>query len=139
MDIPIKNLTISLIGPVSPCHMPFYYASCDVYVTASRNETFGLPLLEAMACGKPVVASSIPAHKELLNKSKAGTTYITGEIKDLSNKAVKTYEESDRYKNNALIFAKEHDWSVVVKRVLKIYIQTLHKEMRATKNIDLIN
>jgi glycosyltransferase involved in cell wall biosynthesis len=33
------------------------YASCDVFVTASRSEGFGLPIIEAMACRTPVVAT----------------------------------------------------------------------------------
>lgn len=116
---------VSLVGRVSDRELPYYYASCDVYVTASRWELFGLPLLEAMACGKPVVASSIPPHAELLTKSKAGTTYTEGEIEDLCKKMIETYEGRDRYRSDALHFAKEHDWSAVADRVLKIYAQTL--------------
>lgn len=114
---------VGLVGRVPDCELPYYYASCDVYVTASRWELFGLPLLEAMACGKPVVASSIPPHVELLTKSKAGTTYTEGSTKSLYKKMIKTYEESDRYRSNAIHFAKEHDWSAVADRVLRIYAQ----------------
>jgi len=112
---------VALVGRVSDFDLSFYYASCDVYVTASRYETFGLPLLEAMACGKPVVASSIPPHVELLNKSKAGITFHIRDLKDLSKKMIRIYEERDRYKNDAIYFAKEHDWSVVAEQVMHIY------------------
>jgi len=76
-----------------------------------------------MACGKPVVASSIPPHVELLTKSKAGITYSKGGIADLCKKIVKTYEETDKHRNNALHFAKEHNWSRVADRIFKIYSQ----------------
>ena len=62
---------VELVGRVSGDELPYRYASCDAYVTASRWELFGVPLLEAMACGKPVVASSILPHMDLLTKSKA--------------------------------------------------------------------
>lgn len=117
---------VELVGRVPDWELPYYYASCDVYVTASRYESFGLPLLEAMACGKPVVASSIPPHLELLIKSKAGITYAEGNIGDLCNKMVKAYEERDRYRSNALKFAREHDWSVVADRISRIYAQILY-------------
>ena len=42
------------------------YASCDVFVHASRAEGFGLPLLEAMACRTPVAATPAGAAPELL-------------------------------------------------------------------------
>jgi len=43
--------------------VPFYRAA-DVFVYASFNETFGLPILEAMACGCPVVTSNVTAMPE---------------------------------------------------------------------------
>jgi glycosyltransferase involved in cell wall biosynthesis len=43
------------------------YQSCSALVTASRWEGFGIPLLEAMACGARVIASDIPAHREVLD------------------------------------------------------------------------
>jgi 1,2-diacylglycerol 3-alpha-glucosyltransferase len=41
--------------------LPFYYAMCDIYATCSLWETFSLPLFEAQACGKSVVAFDIGA------------------------------------------------------------------------------
>lgn len=118
---------VELVGCISRDDLlRYYYASCDVYVTASRYEVCPMPLFEAMGCGKAIVASSIPPHVELLNKSKAGVTYTKGDIGDLYKKMIKTYEESDRYENNALQFAKEHDWSLVAERVLKIYDILVH-------------
>ena len=117
---------VELVGRVSDAQLPYYYSSCNVYVTASRWELFGLPLLEAMACGKPVVASSIPPHVELLTKSKAGMLYTGGSVEDLCKKMTKTYEEGDKYRAEALEFAKEHDWSTVANQVLRIYAQILH-------------
>jgi glycosyltransferase involved in cell wall biosynthesis len=40
------------------------YASCRAFIYPSMYEGFGLPPLEAMACGAPVIASRIPAHEE---------------------------------------------------------------------------
>ena len=41
------------------------YAGASVFAAPSLNEGFGLPVLEAMSAGTPVVASSIAAHREL--------------------------------------------------------------------------
>jgi len=41
------------------------YHACDIYVTAAYTETFAHPLVEAMACGLPIVASGLPVHREI--------------------------------------------------------------------------
>lgn len=117
---------VSFAGFVLHSVLPYYYSSCDVYVTGSRCELFPLPLLEAWACSKPVAASSVPGHAELLHRSNAGRLYKTGNIGDLYAKMMTTYEYRDGFKRNALSFAREHDWSVVADRVLRIYAQILH-------------
>lgn len=118
-----RNLenNVELVGRVSGEELPFYYSSCDIYVTPSRWELFGLPLLEAMACGKPVLASSIPPHIELLTKSNAGQIYELGNVSALYNKMITTYEERETYKVHAMQFAKKQDWSIVADKVLKRY------------------
>jgi glycosyltransferase involved in cell wall biosynthesis len=49
-----------------------HYASADVFVLPSRTETFGLVLLEAMACGLPVAAMPVPGPLDVIGNSGAG-------------------------------------------------------------------
>jgi len=46
-----------LPGPIDDADLPALYAACDAFVYPSLYEGFGLPPLEAMACGAPVVAA----------------------------------------------------------------------------------
>lgn len=54
---------------VSDSDLPLYYASCDIYATCSLWETFNIPIAEAQACGKPVVAFDIGPHSEIVNSN----------------------------------------------------------------------
>jgi glycosyltransferase involved in cell wall biosynthesis len=45
--------------------LPYFYSACDAFVFPSFSETFGLPVLEAMSCGAPVVASARGALPEV--------------------------------------------------------------------------
>lgn len=121
----LKN-NVELVGQVSDNLLPYHYSSCDVYVTASRWELFDIPLLEAMASGKPVIASAIGPHMELIAQSNAGVTYTMSDIDDLHRKMTMTFEEGYRYRWNGLHFAEEHDWSMVADKILEVYNQTLH-------------
>jgi glycosyltransferase involved in cell wall biosynthesis len=112
---------VFLKGRVSESSLVNYYASSDLYVTASRYETYGLPLIEAMSTGKPFVASSIPPHIELAKASRAGLIYQVGNTKDLIEKIVEVNENREVYIKNSTRFATEHNWSSVTKKIVKIY------------------
>ena len=49
--------------------LPALYSGASLFVYPSRYEGFGLPVLEAMSCGTPVVVSGIPALAELVDRS----------------------------------------------------------------------
>lgn len=117
--------SVSLCGFVSHNELPYYYSSCDVYVTASKCENYPLPLIEAWACGKPVAASSIPAHIKLVTDSKAGAIFNESDLGDISIKMVRTFQNRQDYFSNALIFSKKYDWSIIGGKVLQVYDQIL--------------
>jgi glycosyltransferase involved in cell wall biosynthesis len=51
------------------------YAAADVFVFPSRTDTFGLVLLEAMACGLPVAAYPVTGPRDVVGDSKAGVLH----------------------------------------------------------------
>ena len=53
---------VTLLGHVSSRDLPAYYGACDVFCLSSiqKTEAFGIVQIEAMSCGKPVVATDIP-------------------------------------------------------------------------------
>ena len=51
---------------LAPVRMPFTYRACDLFVGPARaEEGFGLPALEALACGVPCLLSDTPGHREI--------------------------------------------------------------------------
>jgi glycosyltransferase involved in cell wall biosynthesis len=56
-------------GLIEDSHLPAIYSGCALFVLPSLEEGFGLPALEAMACGAPVVAGNRAAIPEVVHKA----------------------------------------------------------------------
>lgn len=56
-------------GLIEDSHLPAVYSGCALFVLPSLEEGFGLPALEAMACGAPVVAGNRAAIPEVVGKA----------------------------------------------------------------------
>lgn len=57
--------TVHFLGRIDSDDLYRWYRSADVYVSMSSNEAMGIAILELLACGARVVASDIPAHREV--------------------------------------------------------------------------
>ena len=64
--------TVKFVGMKRGAELARYYAAADVFVMPSLTETFGLVMLEALACGVPVAAFPAPGAVDLLADSPAG-------------------------------------------------------------------
>jgi 1,2-diacylglycerol 3-alpha-glucosyltransferase len=62
----VNSKAIIFTGFVPDEELPYYYAACDVYTTATLWEGYDLPVVEAQACGKPVVAFDLASHPEVI-------------------------------------------------------------------------
>jgi len=58
--------------------MPYYYNLCDVFVMPSHHETFCTAVVEAMACGKPVVVANTTALPEVVGD--CGLMAVPGDV-----------------------------------------------------------
>jgi len=84
LDGPMRE-RVSAIGYVSDEELPAYYGAADVFCApALGGESFGVVLLEAMACGTAVVASDIPGYRDVLDRAGGGRLFKTGDPEDLA-------------------------------------------------------
>jgi glycosyltransferase involved in cell wall biosynthesis len=97
-----------------------FYRAADVLVYPSFNETFGLPLLEAMACGCPVVTSNISAMPETV-----GDAALLTDPSDPESIGAAIVEacggEAERLRRAGLARAAEFNWAATAERTLAVY------------------
>ena len=63
--------------------------ACDLYVSASTIEGMPFNIIEAMGCGKTVLASDVKGHKDLIEDGISGFLFKYGSKKDFIDKVVK--------------------------------------------------
>jgi glycosyltransferase involved in cell wall biosynthesis len=112
-------------GAVPEAWMPILYNAADVLLLTSEYEGFGMPLLEAMACGTPIVASRVASIPEVLGDS--------GELVDLdAQDCIATFAERilhvlDQDARNLKGHARSRafSWEQTAKRTRDVYHQLL--------------
>ena len=97
------------------------YRGAACLVLPSRYEGFGLPVLEAMACGTPVVAAPEPALREV-----AGDAALYAEREGLPDALRQAVREHDRLAAAGLKRAKLFSWRETARRTLEVYESALH-------------
>lgn len=78
--------SVIFAGYVPDEELSQYYAMCDIYATCSLWETFNVPIAEAQACGKPVVAFNIGPHPEVIGKD--GALVEEGNIQEFAEACI---------------------------------------------------
>jgi len=103
-----------------------FYQAADAFVYPSLNETFGLPILEAMACGCPVVTSDISAMPET-----AGGAAVLADPEDPASIARAIVEAAgpgrDKLRDCGLKRAAEFTWGATAAATLDVYRESAER------------
>lgn len=119
-----RNLEDSVrhIGYVPYEDMPYIYNISSLLVYPSLYEGFGLPPLEAMACGVPVIASNTSSMPEILGDAALLVDpYNPGEIADSIKKILHNESLRSSLIEKGLKKASSYSWEDTAKKVLKVY------------------
>lgn len=81
-----EGLIWSSTGKIEQTELTNYYHASDIYVSSSVHESFGKVLVEAMAAGLPVVATSTTGSKEIIVNGKNGFLVPIGDSQALAKK-----------------------------------------------------
>jgi glycosyltransferase involved in cell wall biosynthesis len=110
------------------------YASCDCWLFTSSEEGYGLPILEAMSCGTPVVATRAGAAPELL-ASGGGILVDSDDPKDLADAVERILNLDDAswraMSRAARAEAEKHSWDRIGGKMEEALKQILRESGRA--------
>ncbi|HWC73875.1 MAG TPA: glycosyltransferase family 4 protein [Gemmatimonadales bacterium] len=104
---------------------PGYYRSADVYVCSTTRASFGVTLLEAMACGTPLVVSDLPAFRDVAGHAVfAPPEDANGWVEAVSG-LIADRDLRETMTQTGRVIAERYSWGIIAERVLGVYRRVL--------------
>lgn len=119
---------VKFLGPVPEEDLPALYSSASVFVYPSLYEGFGLPVLEAMACGTPVVTSNAASIPEIVGG--AGIMVDPCRYTDIADgilRILENDEDAARFSQLGVRRAGDFTWRRCAEKHLQVYQEVLGK------------
>ncbi|PMP88489.1 MAG: hypothetical protein C0172_02525, partial [Caldisphaera sp.] len=134
-DLGLKS-NIILTGYVSDEDLIKLYNLCDLFVFPSIHEGFGLPIVEAMACGAPVIASNTTSIPEVLGREDAlFDPYDIDSIAFKMEEVITNEQLRNDLREYALERIKNFSWDNSAKKAIEAFEYIYNKSQKKTINI----
>jgi len=127
---------VTLVGSVSHADTPAYYRAGDVFALSSEFDNSPNAVLEAMACGLPIVATDSGGVREFVDDSSSGAIVPTGDARALAD-ALERYlanpelarKAGDHNRRKA---STEFSWPESARQLREVYRTTIESRRRTT-------
>lgn len=120
-----NGIPATFLGKIPRNELPEFYRKLDIFVAPSTGgESFGIILLEAMACGVPVIASKIEGYLNVITDGQNGLIFENENFVDLSFKIKELMSNralQERLRSEACEFVRMFHWLEVAKKVEQVY------------------
>jgi len=133
---------VVFVGSVSYEDLPRYYQTADIFCSpATGKESFGIVLLEAMAAGKPIVASSIEGYSSVMSHDVEGLLVPPKNEEALEASLETLLEDAalrEELGNNGRQTAPQYDWERVTARIIEYYTYLLDRRSVASAALETL-
>lgn len=123
---------VTFCGRVSDEMLPAHYAAADFHVLPSltMGEAFGIVLLEAMATGKPVIASNLPGVRSVVDVGEDGFVSTPNDVDDLASKIRQMLDLNDDKRaamgmSGRAKVERKYAWPQIIEKLEKTYKDVL--------------
>ena len=109
-------------GFIDSSDLPYFYNGADLFVYPSLYEGFGLPPIEAMACGTPVITSNVSSLPEVVGEAALTVNpYDTLDLAETMMKVLSDDSLSADLSRKGLEHSRKYNWKDIAEQVLQVY------------------
>jgi len=113
---------VRFVGGVPEHDLPGLYTAAHTLLFPSLAEGFGFPMLEAMACGTPVICSSLNVLKEITGgHARIVSAREPQEWRQAMEMAIGSLDWHDRYREKGLAWVRQFSWETAARETLEVY------------------
>ncbi|MYH62807.1 MAG: glycosyltransferase family 4 protein [Caldilineaceae bacterium SB0675_bin_29] len=117
---------VRFLGPVAERDLPALYSAATLFIFPSLYEGFGLPVLEAMACGTPVACSNTPSLTEIAGDAALNFDPLSvTAIRDAMVELIEDGRQRARRAEQGLTRAGRYSWQATAAATLRCYREML--------------
>ena len=111
-------------GRIARSDLPCLFVAADLFVYPSLYEGFGLPVLEAMACGAPVVTSNVSSLPEIAGEAALLVDPLdVGDLAQAMRQALADPELRRHLRAKGLEQARRFTWEATTRATLRVYAE----------------
>ncbi len=129
----LKTTKANLLGFVPDEDLPALYSGAGAFVYPSLYEGFGLPILEAMASGCPVVTSNVSSMPEVAGK--AAVLVNPEKVEDIARGIEEALESREELIKKGRARAQEFSWEKTALQTLKVYREAVSSAYQETTSV----
>ncbi|MFM8329284.1 MAG: glycosyltransferase family 4 protein, partial [Actinomycetales bacterium] len=120
---------IEFLGRLSDEEKASFFKSVSIYIAPNTGgESFGIILAEAMASGTPIVASDLPAFRQVLSDGRNGLIFQNENSQDLATQVILLAHDVEKRKvlsASAQAGAERFDWETVGPEIMNVYLHAI--------------
>lgn len=122
---------LHFLGRVPDDTLRLLYSSCDLFVLPSRLEGLGIVILEAMAAGKPIVATNVGGIPELIESGQNGVLVECNNQEELASAIIKVLSDKSLAQaiseNNRRKVRRCYSWKIAAHKTAKLYNELIKR------------
>jgi len=120
IDIQLPKNIISIHRTFNQEELVMYYSACDLFVIPTREDNFPTVIIEALACGAPVLTYDTGGSKEIIDEF-SGSCIAKNDYESLKSEIIRICENKPYTKENCIARSKKFDMNLKFQEYIDLY------------------